>query len=77
MKTTGRAPRVAVATSDDAVLGALVEVSANGLAVVDEDSRLLALNEAGAHILGLAGEGPPPVWLTLGVDGVQAASAVV
>lgn len=32
----------------------LVEVSANGLAVLDEDSRILAVNEAGAHMLGLA-----------------------
>ncbi|MPZ63910.1 MAG: GAF domain-containing protein [Propionibacteriales bacterium] len=55
METPSSAARV-VATSDDAVFAALVEVSANGLAVVDEDSRILALNEAGAEILGLAGD---------------------
>jgi PAS domain S-box-containing protein len=41
---------------DDAVLHALVEISANGLAVVDEGSRILALNEAGARTLGLSAD---------------------
>jgi PAS domain S-box-containing protein len=41
---------------DDAVLQALVEISANGLAVVDDDSRILALNEAGARTLGLSAD---------------------
>lgn len=51
METTGNAAG-APATSDDAVLRALVGVSANGLAVVDEASRILVLNDAGANILG-------------------------
>jgi len=41
---------------DDALLHALVEISANGLAVVDEDSRILALNGAGARTLGLSAD---------------------
>jgi signal transduction histidine kinase len=38
--------------NDDAVLRALVQVSADGLAVVAEDNRFVALNEAAVSILG-------------------------
>ncbi|MGH8868232.1 MAG: histidine kinase [Actinomycetes bacterium] len=39
--------------SDEAVLRALVEVSSDGLAVLDGEGRVLAHNTAAAHILGV------------------------
>jgi PAS domain S-box-containing protein len=43
-------------TIDDPVLRALVDVSADGLAVLDRHGRFTVLNAAAAHILGLPAE---------------------
>ncbi|MEU6645586.1 histidine kinase [Saccharomonospora sp. NPDC046836] len=40
-------------TIDDSALQVLLEVSADGLAVLDPDGRFVAANEAAAHVLGL------------------------